>query len=99
MAHELAHYLLHFHLIGDGIDDDSAYRSTAKGNYYNRKIGTIEETEANRLAAQLLMPADLVKRKWANRGAATLQEFAKMFQVSAEAMRIRLSGLGLVPRD
>lgn len=28
LAHELGHYMLHRTLIGDGLDDDRAYRST-----------------------------------------------------------------------
>ncbi len=47
IAHEVAHYLLHRHLIGDGIIDNALYRSSLPS-----KI----ESEANELAAQILMP-------------------------------------------
>lgn len=39
LAHELGHYMLHRKLIGDGLDDDRAYRSTEVGKYHNTLIG------------------------------------------------------------
>ena len=94
VAHELGHYILHRSLIGDGIDDDRAYRSTNKGKYHNTNIGPREETEANKFAADVLMPWALIKRfKDTYNGpsedlASTL---ATKFQVSLQAMTIRLS--------
>ena len=38
LAHELGHYVLHRSLIGEGVDDDKLYRSTAEGNFYNTSI-------------------------------------------------------------
>ena len=32
VAHEIGHFILHRALLGDGVDDDTAYRSTMKGN-------------------------------------------------------------------
>ncbi|RDD63201.1 ImmA/IrrE family metallo-endopeptidase [Ferruginivarius sediminum] len=91
MAHELGHFLYHAHLISDGVDDNRAYRSAPEGRFYNRSIGKAEETEANRFAAGLLMPRDLVLAEWEKTG--SLSEVAKRFQVSKQAMRIRLEGL------
>ena len=62
IAHELGHFIYHRSLIGDGVDDDRAYRSTNVGRYHNKKIGPRQETEANRFAANLLMPANLIAR-------------------------------------
>ncbi len=89
LAHELGHYMLHRHLVGDGVDDDRAYRSTQVGKYHNTLIGPAEETEANRFAANLLMPRDLVDAEWAKRDS-SVQSMAKLFQVSEHAMSIRL---------
>jgi Zn-dependent peptidase ImmA (M78 family) len=94
MAHELAHFLLHRDLIGQGLDDTPAYRSTDKGRFFNRSVTPEHETEANRLAAELLMPSAKVREEFAS--ADDLLELAKKFQVSAEAMRYRLQSLGLV---
>lgn len=88
LAHELGHYMLHRHLIGDGLDDDRAYRSTEAGKYHNTLIGPKEETEANKFAANLLMPRDAVEsaRKSHNNDVAAM---AKLFGVSVQAMSIR----------
>lgn len=90
LAHELGHYMLHRHLIGDGLDDDRAYRSTEAGKYHNTHIGPREETEANRFAASLLMPRDLIKRHRDDLHDDT-EKMADLFQVSRQSMSIRLS--------
>ena len=92
MAHELGHYMLHAHLIGEGVDDTTAYRSVPKGNFYNPNITSTEETEANRFAAELLMPSSLLAVE--STVGQALASLAKSFQVSPRAMEIRLKGLG-----
>ncbi|MCY4302964.1 MAG: ImmA/IrrE family metallo-endopeptidase [Aestuariivita sp.] len=89
LAHELGHYMLHRHLIGDGLDDDRLYRSSRGGKYHNTAVGPKEETEANRFAANLLMPKELVEfhRKELDGNVA---EMAKLFQVSKHSMFIRM---------
>lgn len=52
-AHEIAHYILHRDLIGDGITDDVLYRS---------ELSSPLEREANELAAEILMPWHLINR-------------------------------------
>lgn len=54
------------------------------------------ELIANEFAAQVLMPATLVKRIWARTGDIPLA--ASLFNVSKEAMRTRLVKLGLIDR-
>lgn len=88
IAHELGHYVYHRHLIGAGIDDDRAYRSTNVGRYHNRDIGPKQETEANQFAASLLMPDHLVDEA-IGQGLARRQMAAEM-GVSEHAMAIRL---------
>lgn len=89
LAHELGHYMLHRHLVGDGVDDDRAYRSTEVGKYHNTLIGPSEETEANKFAANLLMPRELVNEEWA-KPESSVQSMTELFQVSEHAMSIRL---------
>jgi Zn-dependent peptidase ImmA (M78 family) len=93
IAHEIAHFLLHRHLLGDGVDDNRAYRATDTGQYRHSEIAASHEAEANRLAAHILMPPNLVKREYseANRDVDTL---AKRLQVSPAAMKYRLKALG-----
>jgi len=92
IAHELGHFMLHADLIGEGVDDNKAYRSGPDGRFYNQAIGDREEAEANRFAARILIPKPKVMEVAAiNTDVATL---AKQFQVSPAAMEIRLKSLG-----
>lgn len=92
-AHELGHYILHRSLIGEGIDDNKAYRSQSQGKFHNQNITARHETEANQFAAAVLMPTGLVVlERAANSNIAYL---ASRFGVSQEAMRIRLASLDL----
>ena len=88
VAHELGHFIYHRPLIGDGVDDDRAYRSTSAGKYHNTRIGPKQETEANRFAANLLMPKHLIEQLKA-RGIVTTEGLAKALGVSVAAMRVR----------
>jgi hypothetical protein len=81
IAHECAHYLLHRSKIGDGIEDNAMYRSD--------KMTTDEEFEANNLAADLIMPRNLVLKHYAQ-GTETYTQMADLFDVSVPAMRVRL---------
>ena len=88
LAHELGHFIYHRDLIGDGVDDNRAYRRTSTARYALTRIGTHEETEANRFAANLLMPMHLINQL---RGEGlTRQQMAKRLEVSEHALAIRL---------
>lgn len=87
LAHEIAHYLLHRDLMEQGIVDDAMYRSG---------FPSAVETEANALAAELLMPRDLVRTVY-RAGVMDIPHLCKVFGVSEDAMRIRLQKLGLAP--
>jgi hypothetical protein len=85
VAHEIAHYLLHRDDIGTGVVDSIMYRS----NLTSRK-----EAEANRLAADIVMPARVVSRELERLGGRqsdeAVQKLASMFRVSVPAMKVRL---------
>jgi len=85
VAHEIAHFLLHRHEIGSGVVDSIMYRS----NLTSRK-----ETEANRLAADIVMPVKAVKVEWERLGLEQTEEVAEqlasVFRVSVSAMKVRL---------
>lgn len=80
IAHELGHFYLHRELIGDGITDDGLYRSRLRGRF---------ESQANRFAANLLMPRKLVW-EFIAQGVDTVEELAEKFEVSKSAMSIQL---------
>lgn len=88
IAHELGHYMLHRHLIGDGLDDDRVYRSTDVGKYHNTRVGLKQEREANRFAANLLMPREAANDHY--KKGASIESIAEEFGVSKHTMSIRL---------
>lgn len=85
VAHEIAHYLLHRDLIGDGIVDDILYRSSLSDSM---------EAEANRLAADIVMPWHLLSEFLrANKVLSVEQRMEKLAlaaDVSITAIKIRL---------
>lgn len=89
LAHEIAHFLLHKDKIGDGIIDDVLYRS---------KLSDELESEANKLAAEIIMPWNLIQSRLATFGNPKITEqnietMALEAQVSKTAMKIRLGKL------
>jgi Zn-dependent peptidase ImmA (M78 family) len=92
IAHEIAHFLLHRDLIDnspDGITDNVLYRSGAPEQI---------EFEANKMAAEILMPRSLIESKIKNEFGGvltetTIERLADSFEVSKAAMEIRLSNL------
>lgn len=89
IAHELAHFLLHKDIIDQkGLVDDAMYRSGASRE---------EEYQANRMAAELLMPRSLVLSFW-NAHLREIPMLARVFGASEEAVKIRLEQLGLLER-
>jgi len=92
IAHEIGHYMLHRHVIGDGLTDDRAYRCMHDSKYFNAKIGPKEETEANKFAATLLMPYSTVKKEWLT-NQHTVETMAVKYGVSKAAMAIRIKSI------
>lgn len=80
IAHEISHALLHPFEIGDGLQDDALLRSGLPENI---------EFQANRMAADLLMPWHLLRPKL-DAGATDVKSLASDFDVSPQAMAIRL---------
>lgn len=87
IAHELGHYVHHRARLGDGVNDNRAYRTTNTDAHYNPRIGSKQETEANKFAASLLMPADAVNAML--RQGVSIDEMARRLGVSKHAMSIR----------
>lgn len=79
-AHELSHFLLHKDKIGDGIVDSPLYRSSLSNQI---------EVEANKLAADILMPYDKINTE-IDKGIETISKLAEYFGVSTQAMKVRL---------
>ena len=99
LAHELGHFVLNSSPRGVHLDRNTYFRSNLSS------IGTdIEEKKANRFAAELLMPSDilweilmndmpdLIDAKEAD-GLKALKDLAKKFEVSVAALTIKISGV------
>jgi len=80
-AHEIGHFLLHREQIGDHHEDNYLLRSEG--------FSSRQEIDANRFAADLLMPRDLIA-KHMSEGQCTVEELSNCFNVSRIAMGIRL---------
>lgn len=92
LAHELAHWILHKKLYM-GTSIAAATYKTDKHSDYS------EEWQANYLAKAILMPAGQVKRGFYNLTEpinSKIIKLANVFEVSRQAMKIRLTELGLV---
>jgi Zn-dependent peptidase ImmA (M78 family) len=87
IAHEMGHFVHHRHLLGDGVNDSRAYRTDSNHKYYNARIGPKQETEANRFAASLLMPGDVVNEMV--KIGMPVSAMAEHLGVSRHAMSIR----------
>lgn len=92
IAHELGHHFLH--LAGDGEIADTTLDLFRAENPSQPQGRRTMEVEANRFAAALLMPEELVREVF--EPGKSVDELAQQFNVSAEAMGIRLGTLGLV---
>ena len=88
LAHEIAHFILHRDMIGDGIIDNGLYRDS--------RIGDGKERQANRYAARILMPRRLVEKAWREAGARDAVRLSAEFEVSQAVAQIRMTELGCV---
>jgi len=98
VAHEIAHSILHLQDAPEQIVDSDLdfFRSTEtwSDNWTDERR---REYEANAFAAELLMPRSLVQEIWSKlpKAQRTISTMARLFQVSEDAMGIRLDELGL----
>ncbi|HET9285271.1 MAG TPA: ImmA/IrrE family metallo-endopeptidase [Candidatus Angelobacter sp.] len=99
IAHELGHFFRHYSDTMEHVDGDFRvnWRNTASsaGVDWN-------EIEANRFAAELLMPEKLIRKDvndWPILDRDVVQHLASLYQVSKIAMQFRLINLGLLPPD
>ncbi len=86
IAHEIGHFVLH----------PGSIRHE-RGGLVNEALRS-REREADRFAAELLMPEHLVRQAVREQGVDPAL-LADRFQVSVKAMRVRLYRLGLAPGD
>ncbi|MDR0820180.1 MAG: ImmA/IrrE family metallo-endopeptidase [Endomicrobium sp.] len=83
LAHELAHFCLHKHL-NTKFEDIIFFRG---GNQ------SIEETQANNFASDLIMPEEKFKQA-VSQGENSIEQLSDLFEVSSLAVRVRAKQLG-----
>jgi Zn-dependent peptidase ImmA (M78 family) len=96
IAHEIGHFVLH----EIDIHVDKGYRVVLRDSVSSQAVDPLE-IDANRFAAELLMPEKMVRRDAAEcledvEDEAGLQALARKYRVSTQAMAYRLSNLGLL---
>lgn len=94
LAHELGHYLLHR-------NDGKLFVSIYRRNGISSLATDPKEVEANQFAAELLMPEEAIKQRLVNSTVDASDEdfvrkLASEFEVSVQAMSIRLTKLGFI---
>jgi len=94
IAHELGHYFLH-----EGLDEhvDQDFRVAWRSADSSKAVNWLE-IEANRFAAELLMPTQFLRRDLDSLhsiGKRTVALLASAYKVSPEAMKFRLTNLGI----
>lgn len=97
-AHELAHYLLHRDLLEDR-GKLNRHTDILFGEHANNNppmpFNPSHEVQANRYAAEILMPASRVRALWRGEKEDNFAEIAESLGVSKKAIKIRLNNLGL----
>ncbi len=90
IAHELGHHFLHLMNDGEFVDNKIDLFRDTESKDDSKKA----EIQANQFAAALLMPAELIKKEFAIDK--NIENLARKFNVSEEAMGYRLQRLRLV---
>lgn len=104
IAHEIGHYVLHAAESKDKLFIDKQYTASYRRDSASSTGGEIEEIQANSFAAALLMPEELIRQElktmhfdMGNEDA--LFQLASKFEVSSQAMSIRLGSLGIFSQE
>jgi len=90
VAHELGHIVLH-HLTEEKPEFRDPTQNYTLANY------DVRERDANRFAATILMPPEVVRSILNSEGITNVDVLADRFGVSTAAMTIRLKTMGILP--
>jgi Zn-dependent peptidase ImmA (M78 family) len=101
LAHELGHFFLHQKLNEVHVDRDRDFQVKLRDNTSSKGIDP-EEVEANRFAAELLMPVKFIEEDLKQMDEIdllnedALKKFARKYGVSLQAFILRLANLGKI---
>lgn len=98
IAHECGHFVLHS--ATSELFIDKRYMALFRRDRISATGDNNQEVQANRFAAALLMPAELIRKEVAFTDfdlgdEEAITELAEKFQVSKQAMSLRLASLGI----
>lgn len=92
IAHEIGHAILH-------LEEDRFVDRVYRRDHRSREAVDPVEIEANKFAAALLMPEDFLRRDITQQAlplrSETVEQLARQYQVSQQAMTLRLDNLGV----
>ncbi|MEQ1933233.1 MAG: ImmA/IrrE family metallo-endopeptidase [Fimbriimonadaceae bacterium] len=96
IAHELGHYMLHRNLLSNEVHVDKQFKILMRNSKSSTGTDAME-VEANKFAAELLLPEFLIEDVLAHStfdidDRAPLDELAKKFRVSKEMLEYRIRG-------
>lgn len=94
IAHELGHWCMHRE--GTGTHTRFCRADEVGASPAELHTAVLIERQANRFAAALLMPEEILRRE-AERSRLSVPLLARRFGVSGAAMQVRLEVLGLIP--
>ena len=101
IAHECGHYFLH-------ADSANAFIDQSEKVFLRDAVSACgtqtQEIQANRFAAELLMPKDYLLKKFDTKNIDLYDDYqlrllASELKVSVQALVVRLTALGLIPND
>lgn len=96
IAHELGHYMLHRDVLSNEVHVDKQFKILMRDSKSSAGTDTME-VEANKFAAELLLPEFLIEDILANSAfdiddPSPLDELAKKFRVSKQMLEYRIRG-------
>lgn len=96
IAHELGHYMLHRNLLSNEVHVDKQFKILMRNSKSSTGTDAME-VEANKFAAELLLPEFLIEDVLAHStfdidDPAPLDELAKKFRVSKQMLEYRIRG-------
>lgn len=89
VAHEIAHYMLHKDIIDNHLDGNLTDAIGIGGIMYRSKLSSIFEKDANKLAAEILMPLEKIKELYLKYN--DIRKLSEEFDVSEQAIKIRIN--------
>lgn len=89
IAHEIAHYMLHKDIIDNHLDGNLTDVIGIGGVMYRSKLSSIFEKDANKLAAEILMPLEKIKDLYFKYN--SIKKLSEKFNVSEQGIKIRIN--------